>query len=216
MSDAGAPVTLYLVRHGEALGAEGRCVGHTDLPLAPGAHDALAQLAAEWPSPHPARIVSSDLTRARASAAVVAEVWGAATSISVDARLREMDFGAWDGRTWAHVERDDSARFGAWMAEWQDARTPGGEGFGDVIARATAWLYEAVASARAAGVAEVVVVAHAGSIRALLVEALGLPRQRAFQLRVEHARVSVLYVGGGPVHEACAGAELRLLNARRV
>ncbi len=210
------PVTLYLVRHGEAVGAEGRCIGHTDLPLASGARVALARLAAEWPSPRPPRIVSSDLVRAQASAAVLAEAWGMARPIPIDVRLREMDFGAWDGRLWAQLERDDAAAFGAWMADWQDARAPGGEGFGDVIVRAAGWLHEAITTARAEGVTEIVALAHAGSIRALLVEVLGLPRRRGFQLRVDHARVSALRIGGGPLAEACAGAELLFLNTARV
>ncbi len=212
----GDAVTLYLVRHGVAEGAEGRCVGHTDLALAPGARDALARLAAAWPSPRPPRLVSSDLARARESAEVFAAEWGGPTPAPTDARLREMHFGAWDGRPWADLEREDPVAFGGWMADWQEARTPGGEGFGDVIARVAGWLRGAVAAAREDGVAELVAVAHGGSIRALLVHALGLPRRGAFRVRVDHARVTALRVAGGEIAAACSEAELLFSNADRV
>lgn len=215
-----APVTLHLVRHGVAAGAEGRCVGRTDLPLAAAGRPALGRLAAAWrpggPPATPARpprLASSDLRRARESAAVLAAAWGLTEPVAADPRLREMDFGAWDGRTWAELERDDGPAFGAWMAEWREARTPGGEGFGDVIARAAAWMRDAVGAARADGVADVVAVAHAGSIRALLVHALELPRGAAFRVRVDHARVTALRVGDGAIDSACRSAELLHANA---
>lgn len=186
------PVTLYLVRHGVAEGAEGRCVGHTDLPLAASARAPLARLADTWPAPHPPRLVSSDLARARDSAAILAERWGLPTAVTADPRLREMHFGRWDGRTWAELERDDPAAFAAWMARWQDERTPDGEGFPDVIARAAEWMRDTVDAARADGIADVVAVAHAGSIRALLVHAAGIPREVVFRVRVDHGRVTAL------------------------
>lgn len=204
------PVTLHLVRHGVAAGAEGRCVGHTDLSLAEGEADVLARLAARWPTesrPRPPRLVSSDLLRARESAAALAAAWRLTESVPADPRLREMHFGAWDGHPWADLERDDGPALSAWMAAWQDARTPGGEGFGDVIARAAAWMEDAVAAARADGVADVVAVAHAGSIRALLVHALELPRGAAFRVRVDHARVTSLRVGTAAELVTANGAE---------
>lgn len=199
-----APLTLYLVRHGVIEGADGRCIGQTDLSLAPGACDALARLADGWPSPRPPRLVCSDLARARESAEVLAKVWGHSGPVPTDARLREMDFGEWDGRLWAEMERDDTQAFGAWMADWQTGRVPGGEGFGDVVARVTEWLRE-----EAAGGGEIVVVAHAGSIRALLVQALGLSRGGVFRIRFDHAKVTGVRIVAGE-------GELLFANVDRV
>lgn len=209
------PVTLYLVRHGAADGAAGRCIGHHDLALSVAGRADVAHLAARWPAPHPPCIVASDLQRAHASAAVLADGWGAAT-VAVDARLREMDFGAWEGRTWNDLQRDDAEALGAWMARWDEARVPNGEGFPDVIARAAAWLDDGIRATVAAGASDLVAVAHAGSIRALLVHALGVPRHLAFRLRVDHARVSALGVRGTSEGGVQGSAELLLLNATHV
>lgn len=215
-----AALTLYLVRHGVADDATGRCVGHHDLALSPAGADGLARLGQRWPLPRPTRVVASDLARARDSAAVLAGGWSPSPPVATDARLREMHFGAWDGRRWADVERDDAQRMLDWMARWHEARVPEGEGFGDVIARAAAWLADAVQAARVDGRDALAVVAHAGSIRALLVHALGLPPALAFRLRVDHARVSALRVpipDGDATAAGCAGAgELLSLNCDRI
>ena len=227
-----AALTLHLVRHGAADGAAGRCIGHTDLPLSARGRADVARLAAGWPAPPPARLVASDLARAQASAdALLGAWWGAAgapaPAVAVDARLREMDFGRWEGRSWAEIERDDAVAMHAWMRDWQDAAAPGGEGFGDVVARAAAWLADevrAAADGASGGCGDPdapddgrrVVVLHAGSIRALLVHALGLPRALAFRLRVDQARVSVLRVPVAAPGGGAGAGELVSLNADRV
>jgi alpha-ribazole phosphatase len=102
------------------------------------------------------------------------------------------------------------------MARWQEARTPGGEGFGDVVARVSAWLSDAVCDAGARGDTSLAVVAHAGSIRALLAHAVGLPRALVFRVALDHARVSAIRVAAGVTRGGCGAAELLFLNADRV
>lgn len=205
------PITLHLIRHGDAVDAAGRCVGHHDLDLDERGERRIRELAHHWPAPHPTRVIASDLTRAMRSAVLLAGAWKSG-EVRTDARLREMSFGDWDGRTWADLERDDGTRLSEWMAAWQDAATPGGEGFGDVIARVAAWLADTVHEAHADGVTDLAIVAHAGSIRALLVHALGLPRSAAFKLRVDHGRVTTLAVSGDVTHDSCTTAELVSMN----
>lgn len=194
---------LYLVRHGAVEGGEGLCMGRHDAPLSEEGRSSLLRLAESWASPN-ARLFASDLLRARDSAGVLAEAWGC--DVAIDARLREMDFGAWDGRTWAELEREDGPRLAAWMGDWVGARARDGESFRDVGERVEAWAAEALAP----GGGDAVVVAHAGSLRALLCHLLPWPMERAFQLRLDHGRASGLRLGGR------AGAELAFLNAHRV
>lgn len=191
---------LYLVRHGVAEGCEGRCIGRTDAPLSDVGTDSLRRLASAWPHP-PDRLMASGLARARSSAAVLADAWH--LPVETDARLGEMDFGAWDGRTWADLQAEDGTRLAAWMADWVRVAAPEGESFSDVVARVRAWAAELPAEGTAA------VVAHAGSIRALLMSLLDLPLDAAFRLRVDHGRVS-----GLKIEEH--GCELLFLNADHV
>lgn len=191
---------LILVRHGLAEGQVGKAIGHTDLVLSESGADAIRRLAGTAPTA-PSQIISSDLARARESAALLAAPW--ALTPTVDARLREMDFGRWDGRTWAEIEAEDAPAMMAWMGEWWNVSVPGGEGFGDVRRRVRAWHDDLLAEGRTG---PVWVVTHAGVIRALLVELLQWPAERAYALACDHAHVTVLRHGGD-------GVSLRCLNS---
>lgn len=191
---------LYLVRHGAAEGAEGRCVGRTDAALSPAGAAPLHALRDGWREA-PGRVIASPLARARESAAVLAERWS--LPLELDPRLAEMDFGEWDGRTWDDIERADGGRLAEWMSAWVSVPAPGGETFSDVVARVSEWAGELPRAQ------STLVVAHAGSIRALLCTLLELPLDAAFRLRVDHARVSAVRLGS----REC---ELLFLNADHV
>lgn len=177
---------LYLVRHGAAENAAGRCIGHCDLALSTAGAAAIGRVAMHL-TPTPDRVIASDLIRARASASLLAAPWKRA--VTTDPRLREMHFGDWDGLAWTEIERRDPDRLAAWMADWVHVRAPGGESFEDVVARVQTWFTELQASAENE---TVVVVAHAGAIRALLCTWLAAPLDWAFRFRVEPASVSIL------------------------
>lgn len=197
---------LVLVRHGVATDAHGRCIGHTDLPLSPGGRAAVAELARSWQGAVPSRLVTSDLARAAASARILADAWRLIAE--PEARLREMFFGEWDGRSWRELGEADGTRLAHWMADWSHEATPGGEGFPDVAARAAAWLAELRVDF--VGGETIVAVAHAGSIRALLSHLLGWTPAQAFHARLDHAGVTALELGPGlePL-----GADLLCCNA---
>jgi broad specificity phosphatase PhoE len=107
-----------------------------------------------------------------------------------------MHFGEWEGRSWQELQREDADRLGRWMSDWITTRAPGGESFADLVARTSGWLEEWGASDRGAEKATVVV-AHAGSIRAMLCRLLRVPLEDAFGLEVGHARVTVVDLAAG-------------------
>ena len=86
---------VYLVRHGHCQKA-GTLLGQADVGLTP---DGVAQaeaLAAELAGAD--RVVSSDLRRAVETAQRIAFRCG--VPVELDARLREISYGEWDGRPW--------------------------------------------------------------------------------------------------------------------
>jgi broad specificity phosphatase PhoE len=180
---------LYLVRHGEAEGSEGRAVGHLDLPLSDLGTRNMEALAASWQGPSPLRLFASDLRRAADSARILARRLGAEPPDPiVDARLREVSFGEWEGRIWDEVYETDRRRYDAWSERWWDLAPPGGESFADLAVRVLAWFRDL------RGEGDLIAVAHGGSIRALLVELLAIPRERAFDLQLSPARVSAVEI----------------------
>jgi len=191
---------LYLVRHGEAEGSEGRAVGQLDLPLSDLGIRNLEALAACWQGSSPVRLYASDLHRAIDSARILANRFRIEPIL--DARLREVSFGDWEGRDWDEIYTSDRQRYDAWTERWWDLAPPGGESFADLAERALAWFQDLGEGP------DTIVVAHGGSIRALLVELLAIPRERAFDLQLSPARVSAVEISD-------RGCELLFLDQPR-
>lgn len=156
---------LWLVRHAEVAAPTGLCYGRSDLPAEPAATArAAARLAAELPKGLAVR--ASPLQRCELLAQSLCRLRPDLT-LQIDTRLREMDFGAWEGRSWADIARAD---FDAWLADFADARPAGnGECVRELMARvAAAW-----DGWRASG-HDAVWITHAGVVRAALLLARGL------------------------------------------
>jgi broad specificity phosphatase PhoE len=82
------------------------------------------------------RVVTSPLFRARETAALL--VWG--VPIEADPRLREMDYGAWEGRTYAQVEESDRELRRDWELSPDVIACPGGESGNAVATRLRSFL----------------------------------------------------------------------------
>ena len=169
---------IYLIRH-TAVQAPGICYGHHDVPLAATFAAEAAGLRPKLP-PAPHRVFSSPAHRCR----VLAETLAA--PITLDERLREMNFGTWENRLWADLPAAETA---PWMADYVTLAPPAGETFGAVQARAAAFL-QALAAAPAAEPA--LVFTHGGTIRALVCHCLDIPLRNAFQLQIDYASVTRL------------------------
>jgi broad specificity phosphatase PhoE len=96
--------TIFLARHGQTdWNAARRWQGHADPPLNEHGRTE-AQALAESLVPHGIEaIYSSDLGRARETAEIVAARLG--LSVTLDARLREVDVGEWSGLTTPEIEQ---------------------------------------------------------------------------------------------------------------
>jgi alpha-ribazole phosphatase/probable phosphoglycerate mutase len=190
--------TLVLVRHAEPVAeARGRCYGTLDLELSGAGHAQARALAARLDAPD--AIVSSPRLRAVQTAQPLAELRG--LPIEIDERLRELDFGDFEGRTYDEIERSEPERFRAWMTSPTTVQFPNGESYADLRARAAAALDD-IRSRHA----HALVVTHGGVIRAGLAAWLELPDRAVFRLGQRHCGVTIVdWFGDEPV--------VRVLNA---
>jgi broad specificity phosphatase PhoE len=106
---------LIVARHGRTSWNElGLFQGYADIPLdAEGERQAVGLASALAPL-NPDRIVVSDLSRARQTAAPLAGATG--VPLEIDARLREVDVGRWEGLTRDEVRSRYREEYRAWMA----------------------------------------------------------------------------------------------------
>jgi len=128
-------VTLWLARHARPLVASGTCYGVTDVDADAALTLAAASaLAAQLP-PH-TRVQVSPLRRCQQLAKALLGL-RPDLGLSTDARLREMDFGCWEGALWSDIPR---AAVDAWTADFAVHRFGGKESANEVLARvAGAW-----------------------------------------------------------------------------
>ena len=157
---------LWLIRHGRTrLSEEGRYQGALDEGLSSAGRAELKK------APFcPQRVYVSPALRARETAAIL---FPRARQIEVPA-LREMDFGAFEGRGWWEMAED--AEYRAWVDGSCRGRCPDGEDRAEFTARICA----AVAGILRAGEEEPVIVAHGGAMMALL-EQRGEPERAYWQ-----------------------------------
>ena len=183
---------LLLIRHAEPdEDARGRCYGRLDVGLSPTGLESAERLAETL---RPVRL-DAVYVSPRLRAVQTATALGG--NRTVDDRLRELDFGQFEGRTYDEIEREQPEFFQSWMETPTLVRFPGGESYAELRERVAAAVDEIVAANDGRTVA---LVSHGGVIRAALAVALGLPDERAFALDVGYARVSVVdWFGTSPV-----------------
>ncbi|WP_312520351.1 histidine phosphatase family protein [Massilia sp.] len=145
---------LYLVRHPQPDVAPGHCYGRTDLAASESdiARVQAALCSAGLPGDMP--VYSSPLARCASLARRLAN------QPLFDARLAEMNFGAWEMRHWDTIPRDE---VDAWSADLLHYRPGGGENVMDVAIRVAAFNNELAHS----GHERALVICHAGTIRLL-------------------------------------------------
>jgi ribonuclease H / adenosylcobalamin/alpha-ribazole phosphatase len=134
MAPAGPPTTTVLLRHGDTpLSPEKRFSGVGDARLsrtgAVQAHAAARRLRARGGI---GAVVSSPLRRALQTAEVAAAALD--LPVLVDEDLRETDFGAWEGLTFAEALARWPDLVAAWLAD-PSVAPPGGESFADTALR---------------------------------------------------------------------------------
>jgi broad specificity phosphatase PhoE len=113
------------------------------------------------------KIIASDVVRTRETAAAIAR-FHERTPFEVDARLREVDVGAWQGLGQAEIEQEFPDEWKAWR-EGIDVRRGGGETYKETAVRAIAAL-----EAHAAEAGVYVLVSHAGTIRGTVAEVMSV------------------------------------------
>lgn len=208
MGDAATPTRIFLVRHA-LVEPTARTVmyGAMDVALCDLAlrQEAAAYrwLASRLPAP-PARWVVTPLSRTRATAAAIFAAGYPEQPLSVEPDLAEQHLGEWQGLSherFAEMLRHPPHPFWPHGAE---ERPPGGESFGDLVGR-VAPVMERLAEENAGR--DLVVVAHGGSIRAVLAHALGLSAHQALVFSVKNLSLTRIEKHGSDWRVAAVNEE---------
>jgi probable phosphoglycerate mutase len=208
----GPVTTLVMVRHGATSHTADKRFSGGLASSNPGLTDegrAQVREVAEWLAPLGAAVeavVASPVRRTRESAEILAERLG--LDVVEEPGFAEMEFGAWDGLTFAEVRERHPEEIAGWLGSLDVAPT-GGESFREVEQRVLAGLARVVE--RFAG-RTVIVVSHVTPIKTLVAHAVDAPLTALFRMELSTASVSVVSFVG--VEGDGARGSMRLYNAQ--
>jgi alpha-ribazole phosphatase len=183
---------LILLRHGEPdETVHGRCYGRLEPGLSQRGREQMRQAWLLLGNQYPSAVYSSPRRRAIESTALRSIDTPVA---AVDERLREIDFGSFEGLTYDEIATRDPQQYAQWMTRPTEVMFPDGESFATMATR----VREALEQIRRQHSGETVVaVSHGGVNRVALAHALDLDPRRIFRLAQAYACVNVIDYAGG-------------------
>ena len=178
-----AGVEVWFIRHGETdWNREDRILAATEVPLNAVGREQARRLGARLAKEGVRfdEVVTSNLGRARETAALAFPD----RAVRVEPRVRELDYGVFEGHRWSDLTGDLARQATEWRTDPYRRRAPGGESYDDVIERVEAF------RRTLRGGSHVAVVSHGGTIRCALYAAMRRPARGVWSLEIENTGVS--------------------------
>jgi len=170
MSNPNSLIRVVLWRHGQTdWNVENRFQGHSDIPLNKVGEYQVAQAASVLAGLKPNRIISSDLIRARSTAAALADLTN--LKVEINPGLRETHGGLWEGKTAPENRATHGDLFANWYEGGDEPAGVIGERRSEVAKRAV----EVIDRETANFTGTIVFVTHGGTVRSILGSILKLP-----------------------------------------
>ena len=187
---------ILLTRHGHVEGIHPeRFRGRQQLELTERGREQAAAVAARiagaW---RPVKIYTSPMVRCVDTGAAIAQTTGAPAELCAD--LNDIDYGAWQFKTFNAAKADDPALYAAWLATPELIRFPNGETLQDLAARAANVLRFVLARHRDETIA---LVGHDSVNRALLMQCLDMPLSAYQRITQEPCCLNEIDIGGGTI-----------------
>ena len=193
------PYRLIFVRHGEtAYNAESRLQGQLDTPLNARGREQARTIGGTLRSlvgPEIDRLdqaqafFASPLERTRETMEIARAAMGLEPKrYQVDAVLKELSFGVWEGLTWSEIELKDPKDLRARRKDRWDFAPRGGESYAMLADRLRPWLESLTKHA--------FVISHGGVARVLMALLAGVPAEKAVETPIIQGRAIVFENGG--------------------
>lgn len=164
---------LTLIRHAAiATELDGHYIGRTDVPLSVAGirqAEGLMQRMTQHPAPPIDRLWCSPARRARQTARPLSEHLGCVPRI--DPHLHEIDFGTWEGLTFAQILKNEPRKVDQWAEFTPDFSFPGGESLAQFEKR----IDSVAAAIHAENCRHLTIVSHGGVLRGLICALLHWP-----------------------------------------
>ena len=177
---------VYLTRHGEVTNP-GVYNGHTDVDITEEGIRQMERLRDRLKEKNLAAVYSSDLLRTKRGAKIIAQPHGLAPESFRE--FREMDFGRWQGLSYAEVMEQYPSDMQQWMNDLENFRIPGGESIADMRNRAIPKLQELIERHHGR---EFALVCHGAMNRVILANALHLPLAHLLRIEQDYGCLNII------------------------
>ncbi|MFZ3018870.1 MAG: alpha-ribazole phosphatase [Gallionella sp.] len=170
--------TLYLIRHTKPDITPGICYGQLDLDVAASFEDEANLILRCLPQLE--LVVASPLLRAHRLGEFIARAQGC--PLHSDARLMEKHFGIWESKPWDDIPRHE---IDAWAADVMNYAPPDGESAQQLMRRVQKFMRDLAQLPQQ----HIALVAHGGSLRALLALLADMPLADTLDWTMEYGAV---------------------------
>jgi len=174
-------MNLYLVRHTRVNVPAGICYGETDVDVRDSFQEDAGEVISKLDGIHFTHCFSSPLTRCRILANTIIKN---SLIIRYDDRLKELNFGQWEGKQWSELCQTPQGRL--WYNDYINTVCPGGESYADLLERIRSFLDDLK---KLPGNSEVLIVSHGGPIRSILVCLENIDPTKIFDVSINHGGV---------------------------
>lgn len=179
---------IYLIRHGQVAGFdEPRYNGQADVALTDYGIEQYHRIKERLMETKISACYTSDLTRCTAGAGIICHAFGIEPVALRE--LRELNIGLWEGKTWQEIRTLWPEEWKARLADLVNYRMPEGENLLDVEARVMPVINEAVGRHKGQ---EILVVAHGGVNRIVLLRAIGAPLAGMFNVEQNYGCLNII------------------------
>ncbi|PWD98414.1 alpha-ribazole phosphatase [Marinilabilia rubra] len=176
------PKNIYFIRHPKTEAPPDVCYGNSDVkPTLQSLETAVDKVRSKLKVTDVDICYSSPLSRCT----MLAEALMEDAMVVTSERIREIDFGRWEMVPWSDIPSDEQKE---WGEDFINCKVHGGENFYDVQRRVLAFLDELVNTDHS----NIIVVTHAGLLRALLAHLLEASPRKIFSMQIDYGDVICL------------------------
>jgi alpha-ribazole phosphatase len=185
-TDSSSKTIIELLRHGELEGAD-IFRGSTDDQLTDNGWQQMVSAIEgkdAWDI-----IITSPLSNCREFAEVIAQE--DEIDLEINKQFKEIDFGEWEDKTPSQILKEDADLLNAWWQSPTHITPPNGEDFLDFKARVLKAFKETLQEYQGK---RILIVAHSGVIRVIIMNILGMPDANLFSLNINNASFSKIVI----------------------
>jgi alpha-ribazole phosphatase len=173
-------MNIYLVRHTKPSVKQGICYGHSNVDVASSFVTEADCIAERLKKIQFKLLYSSPLLRCKKLAE---RLTLNPEAIIYDARLKELNFGYWEGKLWSEFEQTPETL--TWFADYLNVSCPGGESYLELLIRVRDFLNDIVKPSDE----NILIISHTGPIRSIYSILSGIDPKEALMLKIDYGEI---------------------------